>query len=317
MKLKFYWTRWSTPISNPNSIKYWWNTTCVRIYSECIPKWSIFCLDAWSWFVPLSNEAFSEWLVNEVVIAYTHYHHDHTQWIFLSPFLFIKDIKLRLIWPIDKWIWPKEMMEHLMTPPFFPVHLKEVESHIEYEWFEFPPTTVIAIHPIWWYSTLNKRDYENYIKGWKQIPINNSNYPIKECLILTMHKSHHPEQTVSYRIEEKTTWKKFVFLTDHENEYWVSQALANHLDQIDFLAIDSQYTKEKYMTHTAWFWHWTPDYCANVAESIWVPKMWLIHHDPWSTDDMVEQIVQTAKDSLKNKDSVEIFWIKDYMEIEV
>lgn len=317
MKIKFYWTRWSTPISSKDILKYWWNTTCLRVYSDCIEEWTVLAIDSWTWFIPLSTDALKEWNVKKVIILYTHYHHDHTQWIFLSPFLFMKHIDFKLVWPIDSWIWPKEMMEHLMKPPFFPVHLKQVESHISYETFQFPPTSVLIFHKNWWYFSITRDFYEKVI-NWKQyFEMNWFHIDINECLVITMLKSHHPEQTVSFRISEETTWKKFVFLTDHENEEWVSSSFRAHLSWIDFLAIDSQYTREKYMNHTAWFWHWTPDYCARVAKELNIPLLWLIHHDPWSADSDVDMIVETAKNILWDDSNVKVFWIADYDEYEI
>jgi hypothetical protein len=52
---------------------------------------------------------------------------------------------------------------------------------------------------------------------------------IDECLVVFMHKSHHPEHTVSYRIEERPTGKTFIFMTDHENEDGLSKSLRNYL----------------------------------------------------------------------------------------
>lgn len=316
MKVKFYWTRWSTPISNPKSIIYWGNTTSLRIYSECLPKWTLLSIDAGTWFVPMSSDALKEWWIKDVFILFTHYHHDHTQWLFLSPFLFIKNINLKLIWPVDTWVWPKKMIQSLVKPPYFPVHYKEIESHLSYEWFDFLNTVVVLFHPICWQKTISKANYESTIKEWTQIKIWKLSVSINECLVIFMHKSHHPEHTVSYRIEEKPTWKVFIFMTDHENEDWFSNSLKNYLTWADLLIMDSQYTKEKYENATAWFWHGTPDYCSRIAKEVWIKKLWLTHHDPNSTDDDIKNIENIAIE-FANDSTMQIFAVKDYDEIDI
>lgn len=316
MKIKFYWTRGSTPISNKNSIIYWWNTTSLRVFSECLPKNTLLSIDAWTWFVPMSTDALKEWWKSNVTILFTHYHHDHTQWLFLSPYLFIKNINLKLIWPIDTWVWPKKMIQTLVKPPYFPVHYKEVESHITYEWFEFLQTVVIIYHPIWWQKTISKREYEIILKEQNQLKFWKTSVSINECLVILMHKSNHPEHTVSYRFEEKPTWKTFIFMTDHENQDWLSNSLRSYLTWADFLVMDSQYTKERYEKATAWFWHWTPDYCARIAKEVWIKKLWLTHHDPNSTDIDVDNITKTAIEYADSPD-MDIFAVKDYQEIEL
>lgn len=316
MKIKFYGTRGSTPISNPNSILYWWNTTSLRVFSECLPKDTLLAIDAWTGFVPMSMDGLKEWWKTNVTILFTHYHHDHTQWLFLSPYLFIKNINLKLIGPVDTWVWPKKMIQTLVKPPYFPVHYKEIESHLLYEWFDFLQTVVIIFHPIWWQKTITKKEYEILVKEWNHLKIWKFSVSLNECLVILMHKSNHPEHTISYRFEEKPTGKTFVFMTDHENQDGLSNSLKSYLNGADFLVMDSQYTKERYEKATAWFWHGTPDYCARIAKEVGIKKLWLTHHDPNSTDKDVDAITQTAID-YANDPEMNIFAVADYQEIEI
>lgn len=316
MKVKFYWTRGSTPISNPNSIIYWWNTTNLRVYSDCLPKDTLLSVDAGTWFMPMSIDWIKEWWKTKVTVLFTHYHHDHTQWLLLSPYLFNKSIDLKLFWPIDSWVWPQKMIQTLVIPPYFPVHYKEIESHIIYEWFDFLQTVILVFHPDWWQKTITKKEYEMVEKNKEQIKFWKKSFDLNECLVIHMHKSNHPEHTVSYRFEEKTTWKVFVFMTDHENQDWLPNSLRNYLTWADLLVMDSQYTKEKYEKATSWFWHWTPDYCAKIAKEVWIKNLWLTHHDPLSTDIDVENIAKSAIEYADDK-SMNIFAVRDYQEIEI
>ncbi len=314
MQIKFYGTRGSIPVSSPNTLEYGGNTTCVRISSDCLPPGLVISIDAGSGFVPLSWDALSEKTLKEFLILFTHYHYDHTQGLFLSPVLFKKDLDLKLCGPVDQNIGPKQMLHELMRPPYFPVHHRLVESHITYQNFEFPQTMVIIFHPEGGYNITTIEAYERIINKNNPIPINQGQYPLEECMVITMHKSKHPEQTVSYRIEEKPTGKSFIFLTDHENEDGIPLSFRQHLANADLLVMDSQYSREKYDTFTAGYGHGTPDYCVKVAQQVGAKKLGLTHHDPTSSDQDVKKILLEAENH-KTDNNLEIFACSDYLTV--
>ncbi|GBE16764.1 beta-lactamase superfamily domain protein [bacterium BMS3Abin15] len=175
---------------------------------------------------------------------------------------------MKLCGPVENGKGAREMVEDLMRPPYFPVHCKEVRSHIDHKNFEFPKTLVTLIHPQGGYKFMNLDKYERLIRDEKFLPIGKGRYPVGECLVVTMYKSHHPEYTISYRFEEKTTGKVFVFLTDHENEAAASIEIKNHLKKVDLLVMDAQYSGKKYELRTAGFGHGTPGYCAELAKIV-------------------------------------------------
>ena len=316
MKVKFYGTRGSIPISDPECIKYGGNTTSLRVYSECLKKGTALAIDTGTGFVPLSRDILQEKNIKEVSVLFSHYHHDHTQGMLLSPLIFIKNIKLNLYGPLDGGVGPKKLLESLMKPPFFPVHFKEVSSHINCKSLEFPKTIVMLFHPKG-SRLMNVDEYECICRDRGYIPINNGGrYPLDEFLVVTMYRSRHPEQTVSYRFEEKPTGKTFVFLTDHENEDGIPLAFKAHVKEADLLVIDSQYSREKYDKFTAGYGHGTPDYCVKVAKAVGVKKLGLTHHDPTSKDKDVEKILEEAK-KCDPENELDIFACADYQEIDV
>jgi len=314
MKIKFYGTRGSVPVSSPDKVLYGGNTTCVRLYSDCLPKGLTLAIDAGSGFVPLSWDALAEGNLEEVIVLFSHYHYDHTQGLFLAPPIFMKHLKLKLCGPVDQGIGPKQMLHELMRPPYFPVHHREVESHITYKDFEFPKTMVIAFHAEGGYRIMTIESYERVLAHDGMLPIGREKFHVSECLVITMHKSRHPEQTVSYRIEEKPTGTTFVFLTDHENEDGLPRSFRGHLMGADLLVMDAQYSREKYEKFTSGFGHGTPDYCVRVAEDVGVKRLGLTHHDPASTDADIAAIIKEAEETRKNPD-LEVFACRDYQEI--
>jgi ribonuclease BN (tRNA processing enzyme) len=316
MKLKFYGTRGSIPIANPESVRFGGNTTCVQIMSDCLPKGSILVIDAGSGFVPLTNDALQTGGVNDVTVLFTHYHHDHTQGLLLSNFMFMKGMKLVLCGPVEMGIGPKEMLQHIMQPPYFPVHSKEVASHIAYKGFEFPKTLVVLVHPQGGYKVMDVDEYERLVKTDQHLPIGKGKYPVAECLVIMMYKANHPEQTISYRFDEKPTGKVFVFMTDHQNEDGISLMMRAHIRSANLIVMDSQYSRHMYDASTAGFGHGTPDYCVKVAEEMKVGRLGLTHHNPGSTDKDIEAILEEGERK-SNGSGIEIFACADYQEVEV
>ncbi len=316
MRIKVYGSRGSVPIANSASVAFGGNTTCIRVISDRIPPGTALVLDAGTGFVPLSQDLLREGGLREVVVLLTHYHHDHTQGLFLSPLTFMKDVKLRLCGPIQLGVDPKRMMQDLMRPPYFPVHYKRVESHVSTKGFEFPETLVLLFHPQGGHKLLTVVEYERLLGEGRFLPIGKGKYPVDECLVVTMLMSNHPEETISYRIEERPDRRVFVLLTDHEDQPALPLDLARHLQGASLIIMDAQYRQATYVERTAGYGHGTPGYCVRVAEQVGAGKLGLTHHDPASTDDDVRAIVEEAKAGVTRGD-LEVFPCADYQEIEV
>ncbi len=315
MKIKFYGTRGSTPISNSQSLKYGGNTTCVHIDSLCLPEKEWLVIDAGTGIVPLSL-SFLQTGGAKIDILFSHYHHDHTQGFPLSLFPYLKNIPVRLFGPFEHQIGPREVLESLMRPPFFPVNVKEVASHIKCHNLEFPNSSIVIAHPIGGIKIFNIDSFERLIADDRQMPMENGAFDVKECMVIRMHRSNHPEQTISYRFEERPTGKVFVFVTDHENQDGIPVSFKQHLRDTDLLVMDSQYTREKYDRVTVGWGHATPDYVARVAREAGAKRLGLTHHDPFSPDLTVDLIVETAQGILSDP-PIEVFGCRDYLQIEL
>jgi len=316
VKVTVYGSRGSVPISNPESIRYGGNTTCIRVISDCIPKGMAVILDAGSGIVPCSFDLLKEGGIHEVIILFTHWHHDHTLGLFLSPLLYRKDMEFRLYGPIQYGIGPKEMLDALMVPPFFPVHHKKVASRIVTRNIEFPETTVGLFHPQGGFGSLPLDQYERFLKKDEFIPIGKGKYPVKECLVVTMHVTNHPEETISYRFEERPTGSNFVFLTDHENLDGMPTDLNTHIADADLLIMDGQYSEDVYRTWAAGFGHGTPGYCVRVAKKSGARKLGITHHAPSAKDADIEAIQKEAEAGLEGA-QIQVFTCADYQTIEV
>lgn len=310
MFAKFYGTRGSVAVSSPRSIRYGGNTTCVRVHSDCLPDGMWLVVDAGTGIVPLSWD-FTEQSGKSVAILLTHYHHDHTQGLMLTHFPYIQSLPLHMLGPYDRGIGPREVYKNLMQPPFFPVHFDEVESHLQSYNIEFANAAALLIHPR---GGLLLTTADAIAEAAELDFDGRGTWPVDGCLVVRMHRSNHPEQTISYRFEERPTGRVFVFVTDHENESCVPERFREHLAGADLLVMDCQYTREKYDKFTAGYGHATPDYVAQVAREVGVRRLGLTHHDPPASDDQIDDMVRTAQQMLPE---VEVFGCHDYIQIEI
>lgn len=320
MKVTLYGTRGSTPISHPDAVRYGGNTTCLRVESECLPPGWAFAIDTGSGFVPLSNKLLGEKIM-KVGVIYTHYHHDHTQGLFLAPHTFIPTANLTVWGPKEHGVGPTEVLSSLMRPPLFPVDFIKVRHRFKNIPLCHIGTQVLVIHPKAEFHLLDIHRYRQRVVDGKQLNLGGAYYPVEECLVVLMYKTEHPEYTVSYRFEEKPTGRVFVFLTDHENTASLPRDLLEHVSGAHLLIQDGQYAEEVYRTRTAGFGHGTPQYCVDVMKAAGAERLGITHHDPGAKDADVDERVKEAWKHAKETGVADveskIFGCADYFTTEV
>lgn len=300
MRVSFYGTRGSCPVAHSSKVRYGGNTTCVRVESPCLPDGHWLVIDAGTGILPLSTD-FIESGGKEVTLLQTHYHHDHTQGLVLSAFPHLKDVPVNIYGPKDQGVGPREVYQTLMQSPYFPVDLHEVGSHIRCFEIVHPNSTLLVIHPEGGWRMLTTEAFERLVKDGSQIPfLQGMKFDLSACLVVNMHRSNHPERTISYRFEERPTGLVFVFVTDHENQDGIPTRFSAHLKDAGLLVMDAQYTREKYDQITAGWGHGTPNHTARVAKAVGAKALGLTHHDPASSDALVDEIVQTARNILNS-----------------
>ena len=319
MRLIFYGTRGSVSVNREGFNRYGGNTTCVQLDSDCIPSGQRLFIDAGTGSLPAGFEAVKAG-IREVTILFTHYHHDHTQGLLLTPPTFMDQVRINCFGPEEYGVGPKQMLETIMTPPYHPVAYGRVGHHFRCKGIPIPEVKAMIVHPQGGFKLLEVAELYNLEQtAPAQVRFRQGeSFPISECLVIRMWKTNHPERAISYRFEERPTDKVFVFMTDHENMDGTSQDLKNHLQGTDFLAMDSQYKRETYDTRTAQWGHGTPDYCVRVAFETGVRKLGLTHHDPFSSDAMIDEILQEARDAAKHCGFTgSIIALHDYEVVEV
>jgi ribonuclease BN (tRNA processing enzyme) len=318
MRVKFYGTRGSIPIARPDAMTYGGNTTSLRVISECLPPEVALVVDTGSGFVPLSRDLVAQQLMR-VWVIYTHWHHDHTQGLVLAPHTFVPSASLKVWGPKEHGIGPQEVFQTIMKPPYFPKDFSFVRHRFSCHNLENIGTQVLVFHPEGRSTLMPVHVFEKAVTEGKQLPFGRQRHPVEECLVVRMHKTAHPEYTVSYRFEERPTGRVFVLLTDHENTDGMPRELLWHLSGAHLLVQDCQYSRKRYDEQTTGFGHGTPDYCARTAVAAGVAKLGLTHHDPGASDQDVEHRVQETREAAEElaAEGIEIFACADYQEVEV
>ena len=217
MRVQFYGTRGSCPVAHRSKGRYGGNTTCLRLDSPCLPTGHWLVIDAGTGILPLCAD-FAAAGGTEVTILHTHYHHDHTQGLALSTFPYRKEVPVTLYGPRDQGVGPREVYQTLMQPPYFPVDFHEVGSHIRCVDIAHPNSTVLVVHPEGGWKVLTVEAFERLAQNGAQVPFGQGlKFELAACLVIALHRSNHPERTISYRFEERPSGVVFAFVTDHEN----------------------------------------------------------------------------------------------------
>ena len=329
LKIKFWGTRGSIPVSAPNQHKYGGNTTCYELISDCIPREMLLTIDAGSGLVPCTVPRVPDIFtgkLRQLVVLLTHEHWDHTIGFTIAPTTFIKNIMVRVIGGVEHGKGPKQTLQTLLQPPYFPVDFKKVASHFEFKEIDLIQRTVILVHPEGGLKVFDIDQYENLVNGHQQIPFSKAKFPLEECLEITLLKGNHPEYTICYRILERPTGRVAVVFTDNENMDGIPIDLRNHLRGAHLLVADVQYSRERYEKQTSGFGHGTPDYAIRLGLMLGIKKVGFVHHDPTASDEDIDNRVSEGRacflsekegysDVVLTEDG--IIALADYDEIEV
>lgn len=295
MEVGMWGTRGSVSVSSPDKVRYGGNTTCVEVSSDCIPKGHGLAVDCGTGLVPYTDSLLGRKILNLDVLM-THPHHDHTMGLPLAGHPFIDAARINVWGTNEHGIGPKEVMEYLFKPPFFPVDFPLVRHRFVTHNLGVIGTQVLTIHPVGGYQLHNTDVFKRAEAADQQLAFKGGKrFPIGECLVVWMYRTLHPEYTVSYRFEERPTGRVFVFLTDHERTASFPSDLVRHVRGAHLFVQDGQYSKITYETRTAGFGHATPEYCVELANLCEVEVLGLTHHDPRAKDTMVDERLAEAK----------------------
>jgi phosphoribosyl 1,2-cyclic phosphodiesterase len=260
-KLSFWGVRGSTPTVDPATWRYGGNTPCLELIA---PDGTQIILDCGTglrmlgsrWAMPDAGR------LPESHIFVTHYHWDHIQGIpFFAP-LYAENNQFHFYSFRSKFLGRdslKQVFETQMALPYFPVDMSAMNA---------------------------KRKFQEVAGG--------DSFTIGENKITTRWLNH-PQGCLGFRIE--TPAGTVTYATDNEpGDAELDKSLRELAEGADIFINDAQYTPEQ-LTSTRHGWgHSTWLEGARVAREISAKTLVLFHHDPDSTDRMVDTILRQARD---------------------
>jgi phosphoribosyl 1,2-cyclic phosphodiesterase len=284
--IKFWGVRGSYPTPGAGTVKYGGNTACVEIRAGG----RTIILDAGTGIIPLGRElakrAVQEKRPLELLLLFSHLHHDHTQGFpFFTPAYF-PNTRLHIFGPGGTPETLKHVLEHNQSAETFPLSLWDMAAAKTIE-------SVRESQVIVWGSAL-----QGYEENVRVVEAGSRLSP--DAVVIRIHKSHaHPGGVYIYRI----TWrgKSVVYATDTEGYVGMDRKLVAFARDADVLIHDAQYNEEHYRGQLAGFpstqgyGHSTATMACEVAAAAETGELVLFHHDPAYSDDLVATQEETAQ----------------------
>ncbi len=259
MNVTLWGTRGSLATPGADTARYGGNTSCVGVIGD---EGTVLVLDAGTGIRGLGKTIDAS--VRRVDILLTHLHMDHIQGLgFFAP-LFRPDLEVRIWGPVSSHISLRERLMRYLSPPLFPVSLRELPC-------------MISLHDV----------------PCGEISI--GEFRMTSALVC------HPGPTVGYRIADQRG-SVLTYLPDHEPALgaaafpslplaWTSGgSLAANAD---LLIHDSQYSAAEYANHVGWGHSSFKDALAFAALSD-VKHFVPFHHDPGHTDIDIDRMMKEA-----------------------
>lgn len=259
-RLGFWGVRGSTPTVDRANWRYGGNTPCLELIT---PGGTHFILDCGTGLRMLGNKRVQQYGAKPMAahIFVTHYHWDHIQGIpFFIP-LYSEKNSLHFYSFRSEALGRNSLQRVLdaqMTTPYFPVDVTAMAAHREY----------------------------TEIEGGDSVEIDGTR--------VTARWLNHPQGCLGFRFE--TAAGTVVYATDNEPG---NQALDKSLRELaagaDIFINDAQYTREQLRGLRRGWGHSSWQDGVELAKEVGARNLVLFHHDPESTDKIVDARLREAR----------------------
>jgi len=255
VKVTFWGTRGSIASAGSMTQGYGGNTACVQVVGRdgtCV------ILDAGTGIRALGDAMPPD--VDRVDILLTHLHMDHIQGLgFFGP-LFRPGLAVHIWGPPSSTLDLRARLSRYLSPPLFPVRLRDLASQVELHNAPAEPTRI-------------------------------GPFEVTAAAIV------HPGPTVGYRVTEDDV--SAAYLPDHEpalggwpfpggGEWTSGHDLA---DGADLLVHDAQYSPEERRDRIGWG-HSSWIEAARFAQLVGARRLACFHHDPAHDDPTIDRLVE-------------------------
>ena len=260
-KLSFWGVRGSTPTVDPTTWRFGGNTPCLDFLA---PDGTQFILDCGTGLRMLGNRWSAEDSVRpaESHIFVTHYHWDHIQGLpFFAP-LYVEKNAFHFYSFRSKFLGRdslRQVFETQMALPYFPVDFSAMSAKRKFREVDGGDTFLVG---------------ENKV---------------------TARWLNHPQGCLGFRIE--TSAGTVVYATDNEpGDAALDKSLRELAVGADIFINDAQYTPAQLATTRKGWGHSSWKEGVNIAREVDAKTLVLFHHDPDSTDRVVDRILREARD---------------------
>jgi len=260
-KLSFWGVRGSTPTVDPATWRYGGNTPCLEFVA---PDGIKFILDCGTGLRVLGNRWGAEGAApsSPTHILVTHYHWDHIQGLpFFAP-LYDQKNQFQFYSFRSKFLGPdslRQVFEAQMALPYFPVD----------------------------FSAMNAQRKFREVDGGETFEIGENK--------ITARWLNHPQGCLGFRIE--TPAGTVAYATDNEpGDAKMDESLRELAAGADIFINDAQFTPEQLETTRKGWGHSSWLEGVKVARHVGAKTLVLFHHDPDSTDRMVDSILRQARE---------------------
>jgi phosphoribosyl 1,2-cyclic phosphodiesterase len=281
LSVKFWGVRGSYPAPGSGTVKYGGNTAAVEIRAGE----RTIILDAGTGIIPLGRELARTRRTSEILLLFSHLHHDHTQGFpFFVP-AYLPNTKLYIFGPDGTHESLAHILQHNQSAETFPVSLRDMSATKEIQ---------------------SVRESQMIVWGENGIHLAESTTSLSdEAVVIRIHKSYaHPGGVYVYRI----TWhgKSVVYATDTEGYVGTDRRLVQFAKATDVLIHDAQYLEAHYRGQLAGFpatqgyGHSTAKMACEVALASKSRQLILFHYDPSYSDAVVAGIEASARAQFGN-----------------
>ena len=263
MRIKFYGTRGSIPVSDPGFMEFGGNTTCVFVsgFDEGFGK---VIMDAGTGIRNLGKDIVGGKIdIDDIIsLGFTHFHWDHIQGFpFFAP-AYSPDSKIQISTAGKRKVHNlKDIFSAQMQSIYFPVQLENMGAQIEFEKIE-----------------------TNVLVGEKGA-------------IVRVADLQHPGGCIGIRFEINN--KSVVFCTDVEHSNGIDENVVNLSMNADVLIHDAKYTDEELKTHKGWG-HSSYNQAIEVAVKAKVKQLIITHHDPDHDDDFLRAMERKCQERFED-----------------
>jgi len=255
LHVTFWGVRGTLPSPGPDFVEYGGNTSCVEVSTPASSGASgtSLVLDAGTGLVAYGEAALAR---NQKVfhILLSHFHYDHIIGLTRFTPMFRSDVELHFYGQAKGGLELHQVVERIFSYPFFPV-----------EYRHLPSRNNMNFHPV----------------------VPGSPFEVGS-LVIVAHELNHPQQAIAYRVWDKDLSTSVVYATDHEHGTDSDLSLAAFARNSNLLLFDTTYTDEIYEAGKKNWGHATARSGAEIAAMAEVKAFGLFHHDPDSTDAILQ-----------------------------